>query len=37
MPVFVTPEYNYGLTAPLKNAIDYLHFEWQHTRRCSTS
>ena len=28
--VFVTPEYNYGLTAPLKNAIDYLHFEWQH-------
>jgi NAD(P)H-dependent FMN reductase len=27
---FVTPEYNYGLTAPLKNAIDYLHFEWQH-------
>jgi NAD(P)H-dependent FMN reductase len=28
--VFVTPEYNYGFTAPLKNAIDYLHFEWQH-------
>jgi NAD(P)H-dependent FMN reductase len=28
--VFVTPEYNYGLTAPLKNAIDYLHYEWQH-------
>jgi NAD(P)H-dependent FMN reductase len=28
--VFVTPEYNYGYTAPLKNAIDYLHFEWQH-------
>jgi NAD(P)H-dependent FMN reductase len=28
--VFVTPEYNYGMTAPLKNAIDYLHFEWQH-------
>ena len=27
--VFVTPEYNYGLTAPLKNAIDYLHYEWQ--------
>lgn len=22
--LFVTPEYNYGLTAPLKNAIDYL-------------
>ncbi len=26
--VFVTPEYNHGLTAPLKNAIDYLHQEW---------
>jgi NAD(P)H-dependent FMN reductase len=28
--VFVTPEYNHGLIAPLKNAIDYLHAEWQH-------
>src|ERR1700754_5211417 len=28
--VFVPPEYNYGMTAPLKNAIDFLHFEWQH-------
>jgi NAD(P)H-dependent FMN reductase len=28
--VFVTAEYNYGFTAPLKNAIDYLHAEWQH-------
>jgi NAD(P)H-dependent FMN reductase len=28
--VMVTPEYNYGYPAPLKNAIDYLHFEWQH-------
>jgi NAD(P)H-dependent FMN reductase len=27
--VFVTPEYNYGMTAPLKNAIDFLHDEWQ--------
>lgn len=26
--VFVTPEYNHGLIAPLKNAIDYLHQEW---------
>jgi NAD(P)H-dependent FMN reductase len=26
--VFVMPEYNYGFTAPLKNAIDYLHQEW---------
>ena len=22
------PEYNHGYTAPLKNAIDYLHDEW---------
>src|SRR4051812_4231640 len=28
--VFVTPEYNHGYNAPLKNAIDYLHQEWQH-------
>lgn len=26
--VFVTPEYNYGYNAVLKNAIDYLHTEW---------
>ncbi|MDT3442173.1 MULTISPECIES: NADPH-dependent FMN reductase [unclassified Pseudofrankia] len=26
--VFVTSEYNYGYSAPLKNAIDYLHNEW---------
>jgi NAD(P)H-dependent FMN reductase len=28
--VFVTPEYNYGMPASLKNAIDYLHNEWQY-------
>ena len=28
--VFVTPEYNYGMPASLKNAIDYLHSEWQY-------
>jgi NAD(P)H-dependent FMN reductase len=28
--VFVTAEYNAGFPAPLKNAIDYLHTEWQH-------
>jgi NAD(P)H-dependent FMN reductase len=27
---FITPEYNYGLPAALKNAIDFLHFEWQY-------
>jgi NAD(P)H-dependent FMN reductase len=26
--VIVTPEYNYGYPAALKNAIDYLHTEW---------
>ena len=28
--VFVSPEYNHGLSAPLKNAIDYLSQEWQY-------
>lgn len=28
--VFVSPEYNHGISAPLKNAIDYLSQEWQH-------
>jgi NAD(P)H-dependent FMN reductase len=28
--VFVVPEYNYGMNAPLKNAIDYLHSEWHY-------
>jgi NAD(P)H-dependent FMN reductase len=28
--VFVTPEYNYGYPASLKNAIDFLHQEWRH-------
>ncbi|HTW05029.1 MAG TPA: NAD(P)H-dependent oxidoreductase, partial [Streptosporangiaceae bacterium] len=27
--VFVTPEYNYGYPASVKNAIDYLHQEWR--------
>lgn len=26
--VFVTPEYNFTFTAPLKNALDYLYHEW---------
>lgn len=28
--VFVTPEYNHGYPAALKNAIDFLHTEWNH-------
>jgi NAD(P)H-dependent FMN reductase len=28
--VFVMPEYNYGFNAALKNAIDYLHTEWNY-------
>lgn len=28
--VFVTPEYNHGFNAPLKNAIDFLHNEWRY-------
>jgi NAD(P)H-dependent FMN reductase len=28
--VFVTPEYNFGYPAPLKNAIDFLHHEWAY-------
>lgn len=27
---FVMPEYNYGFNAPLKNALDFLHNEWQY-------
>lgn len=26
---FVMPEYNHGINAALKNAVDYLHQEWQ--------
>ena len=28
--IFVTPEYNYGFNAALKNAIDYLFHEWHN-------
>jgi NAD(P)H-dependent FMN reductase len=28
--VFVTPEYNHGMPAALKNALDYLHHEWRY-------
>jgi NAD(P)H-dependent FMN reductase len=26
--IFVTPQYNWGYPAPLKNAIDHLYYEW---------
>lgn len=28
--VFICPEYNRGVTSALKNAIDYLYFEWNN-------
>lgn len=28
--LIVTPEYNHGYPAPIKNALDYLFAEWQH-------
>lgn len=28
--VLVTPEYNHSMTAPLKNALDYLYAEWNY-------
>ncbi|MFN8503560.1 NADPH-dependent FMN reductase [Kouleothrix sp.] len=28
--VMVTPEYNFAMNAPLKNALDFLHQEWQY-------
>lgn len=28
--VVVTPEYNYGMPAPLVNALDFLHHEWAY-------
>lgn len=28
--IFVTAEYNYGIPAPLKNALDFLYWEWSY-------
>ena len=28
--IFVNPEYNLGVVAPMKNALDFLYAEWNH-------
>ncbi len=35
--IFVTPEYNHGMSAVLKNAIDYLWHEWNYKPVCFVS
>jgi len=35
--VFVTPEYNYGPSAVLKNAIDWVYPEWRRKAACFVS
>jgi NAD(P)H-dependent FMN reductase len=35
--VFVTPEYNYGPPAVLKNALDWVYPEWQRKAACFVS
>ena len=35
--VFVTPEYNYGPSAVLKNAIDWVYPEWHRKAACCVS
>src|ERR1700687_4471024 len=35
--VFVTPEYNYGPPAVLKNAIDWVYAEWNRKAACFVS
>jgi NAD(P)H-dependent FMN reductase len=35
--VFVTPEYNYGTSAVLKNAIDWVYPEWHRKAVCFVS
>ncbi|MEJ0037731.1 MAG: NADPH-dependent FMN reductase [Gammaproteobacteria bacterium] len=35
--VFVTPEYNYGTSAVLKNAIDWVYAEWRRKAACFVS
>ena len=35
--VFVTPEYNYGPSAVLKNAIDWVYPEWHRKAACFVS
>jgi NAD(P)H-dependent FMN reductase len=35
--IFVTPEYNYGTSAVLKNAIDWVYPEWHRKAACFVS
>jgi NAD(P)H-dependent FMN reductase len=35
--IFVTPEYNYGTSAVLKNAIDWVYREWNRKAACFVS
>jgi NAD(P)H-dependent FMN reductase len=35
--IFVTPEYNYGTSAVLKNAIDWVYPEWNRKAACFVS
>lgn len=35
--IFVTPEYNHGVSPALKNAVDYLFYEWHYKPVCFIS
>lgn len=35
--IFVTPEYNHGIPPVLKNAVDYLYYEWHYKPVCFVS
>lgn len=35
--IFVTPEYNHGVSPVLKNAVDYLFYEWHYKPVCFIS
>ncbi|TKK65036.1 NAD(P)H-dependent oxidoreductase [Ilyomonas limi] len=35
--IFVTDEYDYDYPAPLPNALEYLHHEWNYKATCLVS